>query len=215
MKSLKIHNESVFKELCKPMEEDMKKTAYIFMEFQKDFLSDAGKLNIAKEGCHFLKNAENILQFARGKNQQVIHIHLSFSFDYSELREDMDGVLALVKGAKAFQKGSNGVEAIDPFLPRANEICIYKNSISCFEGTDLEIRLREMEISDLVFTGLLSNVCIESSVRDAYDKGFRVHVVQDATSTIDERGHQHAVEHVLPLFSTVCMTDKVLQGNSL
>lgn len=191
----------------------MNKKAYIFMEFQKDFLSGAGKLNIAKEGCSFLKNAEHILQFAREKNQHIVHVHLSFSSDYSELREDINGVLALVKGAQAFQKGSNGVEAIDPFLPRASEFCMLKNSISCFEGTDLETHLKEMKISDIVFTGLLSNVCIESSVRDAYDKGFRVCVIQDAMSTIDERGHQHAVEHVLPLFAAVCTTDKILQSN--
>ncbi len=190
----------------------MKKTAYVFMEFQKDFVSETGKLNVVQEGDGFLKNAQKILQFARENNELIIHVHLSFSSDYRELREDIDGVLALVKQAKAFQEGGRGVEAINPFLPQEKEICLFKNSISCFEGTNLEMQLKEMGITDLVFTGLLSNVCIESSIRDAYDKGFRVFVIEDATSTIDHKGHQHAMEHVLPLFSTVCTSTAILQG---
>lgn len=190
----------------------MKKTAYIFMEFQKDFLTETGKLNVMREGNDFLKKAQKVLRFARENNELIVHVHLSFTPDYRELRDDINGVLALVKQTKAFQRGSSGIEAIDPFLPRGKEICLFKNSISCFKGTNLETQLKEMGITDLVFTGLLSNVCIESSVRDAYDKGFRVFVIQDATSTIDETGHQHAMEHVLPLFSTVCTSSTLLQG---
>lgn len=190
----------------------MKKTAYIFMEFQKDFLSSEGKLPVLQGDSGFLENAQRILQFAREKNELIVHVHLLFTPDYSELREDINGVLALVKQAKAFQKGSCGIEAIDPFLPQEKEIRLFKNSISCFEGTNLEEQLRKIGITDLVFTGLLSNICIESSVRDAYDKGFRVFVIQDATSTIDEKGHQHAIGNVLPLFSTVCTANAFLQG---
>jgi len=190
----------------------MKKTAYIFMEFQKDFLTQAGKLNIAKEDSYFVENAQKILQFARENDQPIIHVHLLFSSGYSELREDINGILALVKQAKAFQGGSNGVEAIDEFLPQEKEICVFKNSISAFTDTNLDEQLEEMGITDVVFTGLLSNVCVESSVRDAYDKGYRVFVIQDATHTIDEKSHQHAVENVLPLFSTVCTANAFLQG---
>lgn len=190
----------------------MKKTAYIFMEFQKDFLCDGGKLAIAQEGSSFLERAQKILRFARENNQQIVHIHLLFSSNYREIREDINGVLALVKEANAFQGGSEGGEVIDQFLPQRNELCVVKNSISCFQGTNFENQLKEMGITDLVFTGLLSNVCIESSVRDAYDKGFRVHVIEDATIAIDKRGHQHAMEHVLPLFSAVCSTEAFLQA---
>lgn len=191
----------------------MKKTAYIFMEFQKDFLTQSGKLSVLQENSDFLINAKKILQFARENDQAIVHVHLSFSSTYSELREDIDGVLGLVKKANAFQKGSEGIEAIDTFLPKEKEIRIIKQAISAFEGTNLEEQLQEMGITDVVFTGLLSNVCIESSVRDAYDKKYRVFVIHDATSSIDEKGHQHAVENVLPLFSTVCSANTFLSRN--
>lgn len=191
----------------------MKKTAFIFMEFQNDFLAKVGKLNLIKEGSctRFIENAQKILQFARKNDLPIIHVHLLFSSSYSELREDIDGVLAVVKQAKAFQRGGDGVQAIDPFLPQEKERWIHKHSISAFEGTNLEEQLVDMGITDLVFTGLLSNVCLESSVRDAYDKGYRAFVIQDASSALDEKSHQHAVENVLPLFSTVCNTNTFLQ----
>ncbi len=189
----------------------MKKTAFIFMEFQKDFLAETGKLNLIKGDGDFVKNAQKILHMAREKNLQIVHVHLGFSPLYKELREDIDGILAIVKQTGAFQKDSDGSQAIDGFLPREKELCILKNSISAFEHTNLEEQLKKLGITDIVFMGLLSNICIESSVRDAYDKGYRVFVVQDATSTLDETGHQHAIRNVLPLFSTICTTDGCLQ----
>jgi nicotinamidase-related amidase len=180
----------------------MKKTAYIFMEFQRDFFT-GGKLGAFQEQSLFVSHAQAILQEARAKGCPVIHVHLSFSEDYAELREDVNGVLALVKQAQAFHKGSSGAEALVAFAPKEKELCIYKSSISAFERTDLQEYLQEMGVTDLVFSGLLSNICIESSVREAYDKGYRVSVVKDACSTLDEKGHVHAMEHILPLFSTV------------
>lgn len=190
----------------------MKKTAYIFMEFQKDFLDQTGKLNVIKEKDYLLKNAKKILQFARKNNQPIVHVHLMFFPGYEELRKDINGVLALVKEAKAFQKGSEGVKPIEEFLPQKGETHLFKNSISAFEGTNLDIHLKEMEISDVVFVGLLSNICIESSIRDAYDKGYRVVAIQDAMATIDEQIHQHTIKNTLPLFSNVCTTDEFFQA---
>jgi nicotinamidase-related amidase len=190
--------------------EKMKKTAFIFMEFQNDFFK-SGKLPVFDENSHFVKNAEKILDYARGKNSPVVHVHLSFSSTFEELREDIDGVLALVKKAGAFENNGEGAKAIGPFIPQEQECCLYKNGISAFERTGLEEKLDGMEVTDVVFVGLLSNVCIESSVRDAYDKGYRVFVVNDATSTLDEAGHQHAMKNILPLFSTVCTTETLLQ----
>ncbi len=190
----------------------MKKTAYIFMEFQKEFLAESGKLNVKKEGSDFLKNSQEILCFARENDQPIFHVHLSFSPKYDELRQDVEGVLALVKQSQAFQYGFEGVEPIEEFLPKDNEICLKKNTISAFTNTNLEEQLKQMGITDLVFTGLLTNVCIESSVRDAYDKGYRVIVIDDATATIDEKSHEYAVKNVLPLFSVVCSTKDFIQN---
>jgi nicotinamidase-related amidase len=187
----------------------MKNPAYIFMEFQKDFLSPTGKLNIIKnDNVSFLNNAKNILNFARENEQTIIHVHLSFSTNYAEIKSDIKGILGVVKQAGAFQKGSSGIQAIDEFTPQGNEICIYKNSISAFKRTNLEEQLKKMNIKNLVFTGMLSHVCIESSVRDAYEAGYDISVIHDATSTLDEKCHQHAVNQVLPLFSTLCSTEE-------
>jgi len=79
-------------------------------------------------------------------------------------------------------------------------------------STGLGKYLKSKGVHTIYIAGLTTEYCVESSVRDAYDKGYRVFVIQDATHTIDEKSHQHAVENVLPLFSTVCTANAFLQG---
>lgn len=72
---------------------------------------------------------------------------------------------------------------------------IDKRHYSAFSGTDLDIRLREREITDLYLTGVCTDICVLHTAVDAYNLGYQLHIVKDAVASFDEVGHNWALTH--------------------
>lgn len=80
--------------------------------------------------------------------------------------------------------------AIHPELaPLPGEKVVFKHRYSAFYNTDLETVLRCLKIEDLVISGIMTNLCCESTARDAYFRDYRVFVPADGTGTINEEMH--------------------------
>jgi nicotinamidase-related amidase len=72
---------------------------------------------------------------------------------------------------------------------RPGDIVIRKNVYSSFTSTKLESILRDLGVTDVVITGVMTNLCCESTARDAFCRNFRVFVPADATGTTCEELH--------------------------
>jgi len=79
--------------------------------------------------------------------------------------------------------GSREAEIIDAIAPVGDEIVLSKTTSSAFNGTTIEQVLRNIGITTLVVGGVVTGSCVEMTVRDAVDRGFRVIVVEDATAS--------------------------------
>lgn len=80
--------------------------------------------------------------------------------------------------------------AIHPELaPLPGEKVVLKHRYSAFYNTDLETVLRCLKVEDLVITGIMTNMCCESTARDAYYRDYRVFFPADATGSITEEMH--------------------------
>jgi nicotinamidase-related amidase len=77
--------------------------------------------------------------------------------------------------------GSAGVEFVPELGVAESDRVVTKTRYSSFYGTDLEDILSARDVTDLVVAGVSTNVCVESTVRAAYDRGYRVTVVEDCT----------------------------------
>jgi nicotinamidase-related amidase len=88
----------------------------------------------------------------------------------------------------------------DEFLPLVapfgDELVFSKTSSSVFNTTDIERVLWNLGIEHLVFTGLVTEGCVELSARDASDRGFRVTLVEDATCSSTRVAHENAIERM-------------------
>ena len=91
--------------------------------------------------------------------------------------------------ASPLRPGQPGADIRDEVAPASGEPVITKEVNSAFIGTDLERRLRDDGISDLVIVGLTTNHCVSTTVRMAANLGFRTWVVSDATAAFDRTGH--------------------------
>ena len=84
--------------------------------------------------------------------------------------------------------GTRGCEFIPELTPRARELVVRKHHNSAFAGTDLEARLKALEVANVVLAGFTTNHCVDSTARSAFDRGFRVFVVSDAVAAFDRIG---------------------------
>ena len=93
-------------------------------------------------------------------------------------------------------KGSWDGKVLDAIAPDEDEIVLPKTSSSVFISTHIEYLLRNLGVSQLVLSGLLTDQCVESAVRDACDLGFLVTLVTDACLTFSQERHNNSLKTI-------------------
>jgi biuret amidohydrolase len=80
-------------------------------------------------------------------------------------------------------------DMIEELRPLASETVINKTTFSPFTSTDIDAMLKRMGVDTLIFTGLSTSQCVETTARDASDRGYRVVHIEDAQADYDEISH--------------------------
>lgn len=107
-------------------------------------------------------------------------------------------------------KGSLEHEIVAELAPIDDELVIDKNASSPFNGTGIDQILRNMELKTLVMTGMATDMCVETTARDAADRGYNVIVVEDAVATFFAEHHRAALSALARVYTKVWSTDQVL-----
>ncbi|QEY31534.1 cysteine hydrolase [Synechococcus sp. RSCCF101] len=92
-----------------------------------------------------------------------------------------------------FAPGSRAARVIQPLRPLADELVLPKSSSSPFSSTTLDYLLRNIGIEVLIVAGLLTDQCIDHTVKDAADRGYRVICLHDACMAESLQRHQAAL----------------------
>ncbi len=107
-------------------------------------------------------------------------------------------------------KGSEDAKVVETIAPLEDEIVFPKTTSSVFNSTTIDYVLRNLGVEDLIITGLLTDQCVESSVRDACDKGYIVKVPEDACGTYSQEQHDQALS-MYGGYCHVCKTDDIIK----
>ncbi len=76
-----------------------------------------------------------------------------------------------------------------------NVYWIDKRHYSAFSGTDLDISLRERQITDVYLSGVCTDFCVLHTAVDAYTQGYKLHIFKHAVASFDTDGHEWALSH--------------------
>lgn len=181
----------------------------ILLEYQNDFLDKAGKwysLIQSDNNELFLKKSAQLLNLARQHCLDIIHVPLVCNHD----AHASYGVLDTVFQSGAFKRGTWGQAFIEQMGPIGNEHVLQgKSGLSAFSGTDLEAILNKKESRSIMVAGLLTNICIESTIRDAYDRGFDVTAIEDCMHGTTNEAHCYATQSTLPSFAKIMSLETV------
>ena len=191
-----------------------KETAVILIEFQNEFCKEGGKLfdgvkgEIARQST--IPNAVRLAEGAREKGARVIHAPFVFNEEYFG-EHKMEGIVKAVADGDAFREGTWGAEIIDEMKPKEGDRVVGGKSTLCgFNNTNLEKILKEANIKNVVIGGFLTNFCVESTARTAYDKGYGVTVIKDATAANSSDEQNYVEEKIFPLLGQALSVDQFL-----
>lgn len=139
--------------------------ALLLVDIQNDYFP-GGKMELVN-AQRMASHAGSLLMKCRQKGLPIIHIqHISVR-----------------PGAPAFHHGTDGIHIHSSVSPLPGEMVIQKNYANSFRGTTLHEKLQAMSVRELIVCGAMSHMCIDTTVRAAFDLGYHCTVVEDACTT--------------------------------
>jgi nicotinamidase-related amidase len=182
---------------------DRNKAALLVIDMQLFFL-DPSSPSFTCGGPAILPNLVRTIHAFRQAGRPVIftrHVHHPDHLDAGIMGWWWPGMCL---------EGSPESEIHPQLAPRSSEKVIFKHRYSAFYNTDLETILRCQHIQDLVITGIMTNMCCESTARDAYFRDYRVFFPADGNGSITEQMHLASLLNLAFGFSWVTDVDTLL-----
>jgi ureidoacrylate peracid hydrolase len=170
-----------------PLNLNPRETALIVVDMQNGFIRDEGfmrKIGLDISRCQaIVPNLARLLNACRAAGVPVIFTRYVLRGDY----KDAGLLLALFPGitqARGLVAGTWDAEIIDELAPSEGEWIVDKTRYSAFYNTNLEVILRGLNVKALIVTGVTTNICVESTIRDAFFRDYQVIVPTDATAAV-------------------------------
>jgi len=154
----------------------------------------------------FLDKTKRVISSAKENNVQVIFSKitpLSGKFE-SPVRK------YFFKNMKSYvNQVPNGLDL--EIEPTGEDIVIPKNTASMFIGTNFEMLLRNAGITTIILTGIATEFGVESTARDAYNRGFFPVIITDAVSSSDQDAHNRSLENIKKM-AILLTTDELISA---
>jgi len=180
------------------------KSALLVVDMQKFFLIPESP-SFTCGGLAILPAARLLINTFREAGRPVIytkHVHHPGGIDAGIMKWWWEGMCL---------EGTPESEIHSEIEPRADEKVILKHRYSAFYNTDLETILRCMKVEDLVITGIMTNMCCESTARDAYYRDYRVFFPADGTGSINEEMHLASLLNLSFGFASISTSDDIVK----
>lgn len=181
----------------------MERAALLVIDMQRFFLDPASP-SYTCGGAAILPNLKKLIGRFREARRPVIftrHVHHPDGIDAGIMGWWWEGMC---------KEGSLESEIHPDLAPLALEKVVLKHRYSAFYNTDLEVILRCLKVEDLVICGIMTNMCCESTARDAYMRDYRVFFPADGTGSVNEEMHVASLLNLAFGFAVITTCDRVV-----
>ena len=194
---------------------DPDRTALVLIEFQREWLSEHGKLNVLVEDrgqpAAALEGACRALGAARQAGLRVIHAGLRFEPGHPELGRGGSGLRGAIPRVGTFV--GEAADFVPPFSPEPGDLVVSgRTGASAFAGSNLDALLRNARIETVLLAGFALHVCVESTLRQAHDLGYRAVLVEDACAAFTASQRDHVLKEVVHHFGHAVRSEAVARS---
>jgi nicotinamidase-related amidase len=147
----------------------------------------------------FIENLRKVIEKARNSSIPVFYTKIT------PLPSRFESPLRKAAGYGRFEPG----DIVNDVYPKGNDIVINKNTASIFIGTNFELMIRNAGITALFFTGIATEIGVETSVRHAQNLGFIPVVISDAVSSRDKEAHERSLKNMASLIPVITSSEFV------
>jgi ureidoacrylate peracid hydrolase len=185
--------------------------ALIVVDMQNGFVSKGGSYD--KIGMNtpnyreIIPKLKDMIEFCRSKGIPIF---------YTEAVKEASGIVMLTKIHNILPKSRqerlkvpicirgtwDGV-TMDELKPKENDPVVIKRRDSAFQDTELRVWLQSEGINLLVFTGIDTSICVETSLREGFNMGYDVAIISDATASGNKRHYETTLERVRDYYGLV------------
>ncbi len=195
---------------------DPRRTALLLIDFEKGVLPppESTMARLMSEGGT-LANAGRIADACRNAGVPVVLVKVERRADYADIADYVTDLVLQGKAKSNKQvvrlvEGTDEVEFADELQPRPGDYVVVKRRVSAFYGTPLEIYLQTLGVDTLLFGGVWTNMGVESSVRDAYDRNYNIVVLSDCCAAYSQEAHEYPIKNIFPRIGRVMTTDEAI-----
>jgi nicotinamidase-related amidase len=208
-----------------PFALDPATTALVVIDMQRDFLEPGGFGELLGNDVSLLSAAveplQRVLAAARELGLTIIHTREGHRPDLSDCPPSKRARGGLATGigdagpkGRILVRGELGHDIVDELAPEPGEIVLDKPGKGSFHATDLELILRNRGIASLIVTGVTTEVCVHTTVREANDRGCECLVLSDCCGSYFPEFHRVALEMIAAqggIFGWVADSESFLQ----
>lgn len=169
--------------------------------------SRVGDYRFARIEQQVLPNTLRLRTHFRNMGRPVLHVTIGAAH-----ADALDAPLHMRRLFTEFRNfvGSREHEILDELKPLPGEHVLRKTTIGAFASTNIDSLLRALGCEQLYLTGVSTNMCVETTAREAADRGYGVTLVEDACGTTHEDLHQVTMRNFQRLFGRVRSCDEAL-----
>ena len=174
-----------------------KTTALILIDLEHSIVSSA-----APQSANVIKNAVLLSKALRSAGGTIIFTHVLTT---EMLNQKVDS-----PPPKNSDPPANASELVPELDRQPGDIVVSKRQWGAFYGTDLEQQLRRRGIQTIIMGGIATNMGVESTARDAFDRGYELVFAEDAMAGISPAAEEFAVKTMFPHMGRVRSTDQIV-----
>ena len=210
-----------------PVEVDLTKSAVVVVDMQNAFAREGGMLDIAGRDIsgapNVVRSIKTILDAARRAGVLIVYVQMGYKPDLSnsggpnspnghkELAMHLMNCRPELKG-RLLTEGTWDFAIVEELQPQPGDLVVLKTRYSGFVGTTLDAQLRTRGIRYLFFAGIATNVCVESTLRDAYFQDYWPILIADGAMPAGPPSlHEGTLYNVENFFGWTITTKEILK----
>ena len=182
---------------------DIYTTALVLIDLQKGIVTRDTKPHSAAD---VVKRSAQMARRFREMGGTVVLVHVGYSAD------DRDRLKPLVDSAPTIPTTLplDWSELVPDLEQQPSDIVVLKRQWGAFYGTQLDLQLRRRRIFTIVLAGIATNLGVESTARDAWERNYQLVFAEDAMASMSAEWHDFSIKNIFPRIGMVRSTEEIL-----